>query len=330
MAGVVFIFVREDASEAETLAEAFDAAGYAITGGSHEDALSIIIWSRAALRSSAFRSAAEHALRSGQTIIASLIAPPTHSVLDAPVIDLSAWDGEDGRPLAPLLNAADDMARPTQARVIQLPARPIYEDAEFSEVAPAAAVDDRQARARQSWEAPLPTIMLRPVPEAEPSAKLGAPTPRRDFRRLHQRKPASRAHSALVFALIAVVGGGMFAMTLVPRPVAHVVVAEAPAATPAGGISLTSASADAMGLEDTAPVEPVRFGEPVPQIGRRGVEPPSARSIRRARYAPGDDRAAYSPPSLIPEAIVADLDARADSSCRTLGFAAFVGQRRGR
>lgn len=309
MAGVVFIFVRDDASEAETLAEAFEAAGYSVAGAAHEDVLSVIIWSRAALRSGAFRDAAEIALRSGRTIIASLIASPTHGALGAPVIDLSGWDGYDEQSLAPLLNAADDLARSTQARVIQLPARPVYEDAEFSEAAPRAAVDERQARARQSWEAPLPTMMLRPAPEVAASPKLGAPSPRRDFRRLSQRKSASRA--ALVLAVIAVAGVGMFASMLAPRSIAHVVVGDAPSARPQSGVSLTSASVDAIGLEDIAPVEPVRFGEPAPQLGHRGVEPPSARTIRRARYATGDDRAAYSPPSLIPEAIIADLGAQA-------------------
>jgi hypothetical protein len=45
------------------------------------------------------------------------------------------------------------------------------------------------------------------------------------------------------------------------------------------------------------------------------LEPPSARTIRRAAYAPRraqrDDRAAYQAPVLIPESITADLDARA-------------------
>ncbi|MEZ5962199.1 MAG: hypothetical protein R3C30_17505, partial [Hyphomonadaceae bacterium] len=95
MAGVVFVFVREDASEVEMLAEAFDAAGYGISGNDSAE-LSVIVWSRRALRSEGFRAAAERALRSGKAVVAALFAPPPReAVFNAPVIDLSRWNGVD-------------------------------------------------------------------------------------------------------------------------------------------------------------------------------------------------------------------------------------------
>ncbi len=108
MAGVAFVFVREDASDAETLAEAFDAAGYSITGADDPGAaLSVILWSRAPLRSDAFRTAAERALRTNTVIVASLTAPPEAArVLGAMIVDLSAWDGEDDAGLEKLIAAA--------------------------------------------------------------------------------------------------------------------------------------------------------------------------------------------------------------------------------
>jgi len=51
-------------------------------------------------------------------------------------------------------------------------------------------------------------------------------------------------------------------------------------------VSLTSASAEAMGLEDVAPTERERMFEPPVQVGHAGFEPPSARTARRASYQP--------------------------------------------
>jgi hypothetical protein len=102
MAGVVFIFVREDASEVETLAEAFDDAGYAITGSQNAE-LCVVVWSRRAMRSETFRAAADNAFRTGRAIVAALFAPPSREeVFEAPVVDLSQWDGVDTLPLTPL------------------------------------------------------------------------------------------------------------------------------------------------------------------------------------------------------------------------------------
>jgi hypothetical protein len=195
MAGVVFIFVREDASEVEMLAEAFDEAGYAITGTDNAE-LSVIVWSRRALRSDCFRVAAERALRSGKAVVAAIFAPPPReAVFDAPVIDLSRWDGVDEAALAPLLRAADDIVHPIEAHVIVLPADPAYD------VAPRAA--------------PLLIASEESAPPAEP--KLGAPAPRRDFRRIGARR--SREHAALAFFLIAMVSGGAFVVSVAEQRV---------------------------------------------------------------------------------------------------------------
>jgi hypothetical protein len=315
MAGVVFVFVREDASEAETLAEAFDAAGFSISGNSSDsEALGVVIWSRKALHSPAFKDAAERALRSGRAVVASLTAPPPReSVFDAPVIDLSAWDGEDDAALDPLFEAADEIVRPAPTNVIVLPARPVYEDAEFVEAAPqlTSGESERVKRMRQSWEAPIPTQMLRPVREA-PQEKLGAPAPRRDFRRLRVKEGHPRVHAALAFAVVALLGGGVIAMNVAnaPSSAPRVAVAEA-RIVETSPVSFTSASADAAGLEDVTPTEATPLFEPAPQVGRRGLEPPSARQIRRAsharRYPPGDDRAAYEPPRVLPADVSAEL-----------------------
>ncbi len=311
MAGVVFIFVREDASDAEALAEAFDAAGFSITGNnSDSDALAVVIWSRKALRSLAFCDAAERALSSGRAVVASLIAAPPSDLSGAPVVDLSAWDGEDGVALDPLIEAAGEIMRPGSPNVIALPSQLVYEDAEFVELAPRRRLrleSQQAARSRRSWETPIPADVLHPVCEA-PREKLGAPSPRQDFRRLRARHGHPRAHAALAFAVVALLGGGVIALNAAHGPAPRAPVAQAQIqAVDTGGVSLTSASLSAAGLEDVAPTEaPSSFDVPV-QVGHRGLEPPSARQIRRASYSPrysrGDDRAAYEPSALIPDAV---------------------------
>ena len=299
MAGVVFVFVREDASEAEALAEAFDAAGFTITGNAmDDDALSVVIWSRKAMRSPAFRDAAQRALRTGRCVVASLSATPSaEDVHGAPVIDLGAWTGEDDAGLDRLFESAATVVRPHTASVIVLPSRPTYEDAEFIELAPrlTGGEDERVKRARRSWEAPIPTEMLQPVREPpRVNVKEGAPSPRRDFRRLADKPNPSRAQAGLAIAAIALVGGSVLAISTHRPDASREVVSTA-------GVSVALASADAAGLDDIAPAEP-------PQIGRAGLEPPTARQRpRHTRYARGDDRAAYEPPVLIPDSIVANL-----------------------
>ncbi|MGD9981553.1 MAG: hypothetical protein AB7H66_02870 [Hyphomonadaceae bacterium] len=300
MAGVVFVFVREDASEAETLAEAFDGAGFAITGSSVDaNALSVIVWSRHAARSAAFRQAAGRALETGRAIVASLDAPPSDAGR-APIVDLSGWDGEDSACLDPLFEAADAIVRPAYGNVIELPFRPAYEDAEFVELAPRITnpESERAEQARRAWEAPIPTAML-PVARDEP--KTGAPSPRRDFRRLDADRGRPRVYAAMAFALVAL-GGGAFAVNFMQAPAPAVAVAAEPADAPdIAAMSLTLASAEAVGLEDVVPVEP----EAAPQIRSRGVEPGTARRTPRATGR--SERTAYAPPQSIPDDILAEL-----------------------
>ncbi|MEQ1490600.1 MAG: hypothetical protein ABL932_08655 [Terricaulis sp.] len=281
MAGVVFVFVREDASEVETLAEAFDDAGYSITGNQTAE-LCVVVWSRRALRSETFRVAAHNAFRSGRAVVAALFAPPTRGeVLEAPVVDLSGWDGVDELALNPLLEAADDIIHPIEANVITLPSRPVYEDAEFAEaplmIAPPT---PKKSVTRAAWEAPLPTKMLQAVrDEAPQEPKLGAERPRRDFRRLSARRQQGRAHAALAFAVIAILGGGAFVASVAANTASYMQTSAQAKADQGGGVSLTSASADAVGLVDIVPEAPA-------QLGHRGVEPPSARTVHRAAYEP--------------------------------------------
>lgn len=281
MTGVVFVFVREDASEVETLAEAFDGAGYSISGSENAE-LCVVVWSRRALHSETFRAAADNAFRTGRAVVAALFAPPMRGeVLDAPVVDLSCWDGVDELALHPLLEAADDMIHPIEANVIVLPSRPIYEDAEFAE-APLmmAPPTPKKGASCAAWEAPLPTKILQAVrdePAAEP--KLGAQKPRRDFRRAGARRQQGRAHAALAFAVIAILGGGAFVASVAANTASYMQSSAQAKAETGGGVSLTSASADAVGLVDIVPEAPA-------QVGHRGVEPPSARTVHRAAYEP--------------------------------------------
>lgn len=279
MAGVVFVFVREDASEVETLAEAFDDAGYSITGSENAE-LCVVVWSRRALRSETFRVAADRAFRSGRAIVAALFAPPARAdVCAAPVVDLSQWDGVDAQPLDALFAAADDIIHPIEANVIALPSRPVFEDAEFVE-APLmiASSTPKTKAARQAWEAPLPSKIIRAVADEPPAApKLGAEKPRRDFRRVGARKQQGRAHAALAFAVIAILGGGAFIASVAANTASYMRTSQQAKAEVGGGVSLTSATADAVGMVDLVPEAPA-------QVGRHGVEPPSARTIHRASY----------------------------------------------
>lgn len=281
MAGVSFVFVREDAGEVETLAELFDAAGYSIADGASAD-VCVVVWSRRALRSEAFRAAADAALNTGRAIVAALFAPPAREhVFEAPVIDLSQWDGVDAAALDALFIAADEIAHPIEASVIVLPSRPAFEDAEFTETPLLIAPQSAKPSARTAWEAPLPSKILNAVREESPvTPKLGAKSPRRNYRRVGARRPQARAHAAVAFAVIAILGGTAFIASLASNTAAYLNHAERAKTEQGGGVSLTSASSDAIGLEDFAPPEPQA------QIGHRGVEPPSARTMHRASYEP--------------------------------------------
>lgn len=272
MVGVVFVFVREDAGDVETLAEAFDHEGYGIEGRADaDDALQVIVWSRAARRSEAFLSAAAHAAQTGRGVVACL-SPPPEGAFKTPVVDLSDWNGADTDALGPLFDAVADVLRPAPPHVIALPARPDYVEAEFTE-----AVNERDSRVRSAWETPIPAQAPRPEP------KLGAAAPRRDFRKIRRRDDHSRSHAALMFAVVTLTAGSLLITTvqgLAARPHAEARVE----AIDTGGVSLSSVSSDAVGLEDVVPEERGRLFEPQPQIGRAGLEPPSARTVRQARY----------------------------------------------
>ncbi|WP_156767592.1 hypothetical protein [Candidatus Viadribacter manganicus] len=271
MVGVAFVFVREDASDLEALAEAFDEAGYQISGNASSAALCVIVWSRAAARSEAFQEAAERALERGGAVVASLAALPRgEDVARAPAVDLSAWDGIGAIGLERLFEVAADVTAPARPRVIALPSRPIHDDAEFAD-APL-----------QMLALPAPAGPLKPVQDEVIQTKFGAPSPRRDFRRL-RRTCDKRAHAALVFAVVTLTAGSLLitaaqSFTTAPQPKVHVV--------DTGGVSLTHASVEAIGLEDAAPIDQERLFEPPVQVGHAGFEPPSARAVRQASYQP--------------------------------------------
>jgi hypothetical protein len=83
----------------------------------------------------------------------------------------------------------------------------------------------------------------------------------------------------LVFAVIAILGGGAFVASVAANTADYMRNSEQTKAEVSGGVSLTSATADAVGMEDIVPEAPAQWGH-------RGVEPPSARTVRNARYEP--------------------------------------------
>jgi hypothetical protein len=286
MADVVFVFVREDAREAQALAEAFDAAGFSLADDNlHDrDAVSILLWSRPALRARAFAAAAERALNGGRALIAALsAAPPRENGFGAPVFDLANWDGEDDLPLKPLFQAVENMRAP--ANVIRLPARPAYEDAEFEE--PGLPFENEsEERARRAWEAPIPAGML---------ARTGARAPRRDFARTGQRKSHALARAALAIGLVALIGGGVVTARILSPP---------EPAFESARVSVAEASTQAFGPE-LMPTEPPDAAS----FYSGGREPPSAsfpQPLPPASLPPSPSRAA---PLIIAE----------DTSSRALG-----------
>src|SRR5262245_4231147 len=117
MADVLIVCVRDNAREADALADMFEAVGFIVGGApGDEKALKasgagIIIWSQASIRSRVFLEAAQSVIRAGKAVIASLIvAPPPSSVGFAPVFDLSRWNRDsDDVELDPLFFAVDRM-----------------------------------------------------------------------------------------------------------------------------------------------------------------------------------------------------------------------------
>ena len=118
MANVFFICVREDLAAAEVLGEMFADAGFSVSGapdevGGASSGASIVLWSPASCWCSAFMGAAQRALQADGAVIATLseTAPPAAFAQNAPIFDLSLWDGDIEDPaLDPLFFAVDQMA----------------------------------------------------------------------------------------------------------------------------------------------------------------------------------------------------------------------------
>jgi hypothetical protein len=115
MADVLFVFVKEDAAEAQSLAAMFAAADHEIGDGPVDNASMelcgavVILWSRAAITSKSFLASAQRALDSGKGVVASLGQPPPAWVVGhAPTFDLSHWTGDrNDEDIDPLFMAVD-------------------------------------------------------------------------------------------------------------------------------------------------------------------------------------------------------------------------------
>ena len=115
MADVLFVFVKEDASEAQTLAATFAAANHDIGDGPIDNAAIelcgavVIVWSSAAIASRTFLASAQRVLNSGKGVVVSLAQPPPAWVVGhAPTFDLSRWTGDrDDEDLDALFMAVD-------------------------------------------------------------------------------------------------------------------------------------------------------------------------------------------------------------------------------
>lgn len=141
MADVLFVCVHRDVSEAEGLAEVFEAAGFSVDDATDDAALRacsavLIVMSDAALRVPAFREATERAVHVGKAVIASLMGDAVADV--ARVFDISEWNGGGDDPsIEPLLATVERMVRSAHATeqagrrscVIDLDARRYADDA---------------------------------------------------------------------------------------------------------------------------------------------------------------------------------------------------------
>lgn len=125
MADVLIVCVREDEPQAKALAEMFEAAGFSIGGAPSSDGVlrssgaGLVVWSQASIRSRPFLDAAHRVINANKAVVASLIEPPPPSTIgDAPVFDLSHWDGDPNDPsLDPLFFAVDRMVNAARASV---------------------------------------------------------------------------------------------------------------------------------------------------------------------------------------------------------------------
>lgn len=139
MADIRLICVREDVALAEALAEAFDAAGYSIDETPSDPGLDaagagVLLWSQAAIKTPAFRNAAQGAIDSGKAVIANFTGsrlPPV--VRTSPVFDLKGWDGDPDDPrLDALSHAVENLVSATPAETVapasspvRMPAQPV-------------------------------------------------------------------------------------------------------------------------------------------------------------------------------------------------------------
>src|SRR5262249_47927907 len=116
------ICVGDDVVLAEALAEAFSAAGFSIDEQGSDATLAhvsagLLLWSKAAIRTPAFRSAAQAAIDSGKAVIAHVTGAALPPIVRAsPVFDLSRWNGD---PEAPVL---DQIAQAVEQLVSAKPA----------------------------------------------------------------------------------------------------------------------------------------------------------------------------------------------------------------
>jgi len=106
MADVVLLCVREDMDRAEALAQMFAAGGCSVHEGTLNNAAlclsgaAVVVWSKLAMKSRGFLTAAEKAIAEGKAVFAGFADPPAE-IDEVPWFDLRAWDGD---PKSEMLN----------------------------------------------------------------------------------------------------------------------------------------------------------------------------------------------------------------------------------
>lgn len=272
MADVLFVCVREDVAQAEALAEMFHAVGFSIGDSAfnmHAHGACVVIWTPAAVRSRAFRIAAERALRAPNTVLATLGPPPTpFERTTVPMFDLSGWGGDrDDALLDPLFFFVERMvvaAREADLLVIERKgAMPV--EAEFGDHEP----EDDVAL----LEAPVAHVRRAPPREILVNRwDMGC----RQVRQVQ----AMRA-----FAFVALIGGAALftSLNLGANAGAHDAqrinagVVSAPSTSKLGGVNFSD-------IVEAAPEDAaydVIAPDLVETFGVAGVEPPSAESALR-------------------------------------------------
>jgi hypothetical protein len=239
MADVLFIFVREDAACAEALADVFTDVGLSVSDDPNEaHGATLVLWSRAAVRTRAFIERARTVMLGGRAISVALTAGLDATVEGAAAMfDLSRWNGDpNDAAVDPLFCAIDRLVMSAQVG--------------------ASAVVATVVESEESDE----------TPESEDPffgpSKADQWPPRDRFRRVQPKAPPRGG--ARLLAIAALAAGAMFtagfSLNKTPTAIVHI---------ETGGMTLASAAAEAIGLADTpAPGEADQ--------GRRGLEPPSA------------------------------------------------------